>query len=71
MYLGSIKSCTGYCDKDIAAQIGMAKKRMLELTNIWKDRAVPNKLTEADENLGLDSYDVWAWGLDTKKKWLK
>ena len=22
----------------------MAKKRMLELTNIWKDRAVPNKL---------------------------
>ena len=22
----------------------MAEKRMLELTNIWKDRAVPNKL---------------------------
>ena len=43
-YLGSIKSCTGYSDRDIAAQIGMAKKRMLELTNIWKDRAVPNKL---------------------------
>ena len=44
MYLGAIKSFTGYCDKDIAARIGMAKKRMLELTNIWKDRAIPNKL---------------------------
>ena len=43
-YLGSIKSCTGYCDKDIAAGTGMAKETMLELTNIWKDRAVPNKL---------------------------
>ena len=43
-YLGSIMACTGYCDKDIATGIGMAKKRMLELTNIWKDRAIPNKL---------------------------
>ena len=43
-YLGSIKSCTADCDKDIAAQTGMAMKRMLELTNIWEDRAVPKKL---------------------------
>ena len=34
----------GYCDNDIATQIGMAMKGMLELTNIWKDRAVPKKL---------------------------
>ena len=58
-YLGSIKYCTGYCDKDIAAKIGMAKKRMLELTIIWKDRAIPNKLkVKLVKTIGLDSYDV-------------
>ena len=29
---------------DIAAWIGMAKKRMLELTNTWKVRAIPKKV---------------------------
>ena len=33
-YLGSIKSGTSYCDKDIATQIDIAMKRMLEFTNI-------------------------------------
>ena len=39
-YLGSIKCGNGDCSKDIRVRIGMAKKRVLELTNIWKDHGV-------------------------------
>ena len=46
-YLGSVRSGTGYCDKDIEAQFGMAKKRMLELTNIWNDKAAPIKTPQS------------------------
>ena len=39
-YLGSIKTGNGSCEKDIRMRIAMAKKRTLELVNIWKDRGI-------------------------------
>ena len=43
-YLGSIKSSDGTCLKDVKTRIAMAKQKMLQLNNIWKDRGVPNSL---------------------------
>ena len=43
-YLGSIKSEDGTCQADVKARIAMAKKKMLQLNNIWKDRGIPNQL---------------------------
>ena len=39
-YLGCIKSSDGTCTKDFIARIGMAKQRLVQLNNIWKDRAI-------------------------------
>ena len=43
-YLGSIKSADGTCLLDVLARIAMAKKKMNQLNNIWKDRNIPNYL---------------------------
>ena len=43
-YLGSIKSQDGSSTKDINARIGMAKNRMVQLNNIWKDHGIPISL---------------------------
>ena len=43
-YLGSIKTEDAYCSKDIRARIGMAKQRMVELTNIWKASSISTSL---------------------------
>ena len=43
-YLGSIKRANGTCRKDITTRIGMAKQRMVQLNNIWKDRSIPTNL---------------------------
>ena len=43
-YLGSIKSSDGTCTDDINVRIGMAKQRMVQLNNIWKDRSIPTSL---------------------------
>ena len=43
-YLGSIKSSDGTCTQDVKARIAMAKQKMLQLNNIWKDRSIPNQL---------------------------
>ena len=43
-YLGSIKSSDGTCTKDIIARIGMAKQWLIQLNNIWKDRAITTTL---------------------------
>ena len=43
-YLGSIKAADGTCSKDIITRIGMAKHRMVQLTNVWKDRSIPTLL---------------------------
>ena len=40
-YLGSLKSSDGHCSKDVNARIAMAKRRMCELTALWKDRSIP------------------------------
>ena len=43
-YLGSLKSADGNCNKDTRSRIGMAKKRMLDLVPIWKDRGITKDL---------------------------
>ena len=43
-YLGSIKSSDGTCLQDIKTRIAMAKQKMLQLNNIWKDRGIPIQL---------------------------
>ena len=43
-YLGSIKTDSADCSKDVNARIGMAKKRVLELNNIWKDTNIRKEL---------------------------
>lgn len=40
-YLGSVKANDGSCTKDIKTRIGMAKGRMIQLNNIWKDHSIP------------------------------
>ena len=39
-YLGSIKSSDGTCLKDVTTRIAMAKAKMIQLKNIWKDRSI-------------------------------
>ena len=43
-YIGSVKSADGNCNKDTRSRIGMAKKRMLDLVPIWKDRGITKDL---------------------------
>ena len=43
-YLGSIKSSDGSCLQDIKTRIAMAKQKMVQLNNVWKDRSIPNQL---------------------------
>ena len=43
-YLGSIKADDATCSKDIKCRIGMAKNKMTQLNNIWKDHSIPTKL---------------------------
>ena len=43
-YLGSVKTNDGSCSKDIKIRIAMAKHKMVELNNLWKDRGIPNEL---------------------------
>ena len=43
-YLGSVKSKDGTCHKDIIARIGMAKQKLVQLNNIWKDRSIPTSM---------------------------
>ena len=37
IYLGSTKTSNGDCKPDILRRIGMAKSKMVDLKNIWKD----------------------------------
>ena len=43
-YLGSVKSQDGTCMKDVVTMIAMAKGKMIQLKNIWKDRSIPINL---------------------------
>ena len=40
-YIGSLTSTDGDCSKDANARIAMAKRRMCELTTLWKVRSIP------------------------------
>ena len=39
-YLGSVKTRFGDCSKDIKTRIAIAKRKTLELTDIWKSRQI-------------------------------
>ena len=39
-YLGSLKSADGNCSKGTRSRIGMAKKIMLDIVSIWRDRGM-------------------------------
>ena len=43
-YLGSIKQDDGSCSKDVKTRIAMAKKKMVDLNSVWKDRGIPTAL---------------------------
>ena len=43
-YLGSVKESDGSCSIDVKTRIAMAKRKMVDLNNIWKDRGIPTKL---------------------------
>ena len=44
VYLGSTKTFNGDCKIDVARRIGMAKSKMVDLKNIWKDKDLSLKL---------------------------
>ena len=43
-YIGSLKSADGNCNNDITSRIGMAKKIMLDMVPIWRDRGINKEL---------------------------
>ena len=43
-YLGSNKTSNGDCKPDISRRIGMAKRKMIDLRNLWKDKDLSNQL---------------------------
>ncbi|GFR60188.1 catenin (Cadherin-associated protein), alpha 3 [Elysia marginata] len=53
-YLGFVKTIDGSCSKDIKMRIGMAKKKMIELNNVWKDHNFPIEL-----KLKLLKFLIW------------
>ena len=61
-YLGSLKSADGNCSKDTRARIGLAKKIMLDLVPIWKDRQINKYLKMklvGPTFAGVDSSHIW------------
>ena len=43
-FLGSYKTATGDCSKDIKIRAALARQKATELTNIWKDRNISKVL---------------------------
>ena len=43
-YIGSLKADDGNCSKDTRSRIGKAKKIMIDLVPIWKDRGINKDL---------------------------
>ena len=43
-YISSLKSSDGDCSIDVNARIAMPKRKMCELTTLWKDRSIPVEL---------------------------
>ena len=68
-YLGSLKSTDGDCSTDVNARIAMAKRKMCELTTLWKDRSIPVALKmRLGETLvwAVLSYGAEAWTLKVR-----
>ncbi len=53
-YLGTLKSADGNCNNVIKSRIGMAKKIMLDLVPIWRDRGM-----NTDLKMKSDRSLVW------------
>ena len=53
-YLGSLKSANGNCRTDTRSRIEMAKKIMLDLVRIWRDRGM-----DKDLKMELVCWLVW------------
>ena len=61
-YLGSLKADDGNCSKDTRSRIAMAKKRMLDLGPMWKDRGITKelKMKLVGPSLGcVESSHLW------------
>ena len=63
-YLGSIKTEDGTCSKDIKARITMAEQKMVQLTNIWKDRGI-----QATLKMKLLKCLIWSVVLYGSEAW--
>ena len=68
-YLESIQRDSADCFKDVKATVGVAKMRMLDLNNIWKDINT-GKRTEnkSDKLLGMDIHVLLGRRMDSEKK---
>ena len=70
-YLGSIRSADGTCLKDVMTRIAMAKAKMIQLKNIWKDRSIAiNLKLKMLKSLILPvlMYGCEAWTLRKKEE---
>ena len=70
-YLGSIKSSDGTCLKDVMTRIAMAKAKMTQLKNTWKDRSIAINLKLKMLKcliLPVLMYGCEAWTLSKKEE---
>ena len=73
IYLGSTKTSNGDCEPDILCRIGMAKSKMVDLKNIWKDKdlsyelkiKIMKVLVWTTMTYGAEGWTLWA---DEKKR---
>ena len=67
-FLGSYKTATGDCSKDIKIRAALAPQKATELTNIWKDRNI-KKSTESQshETDGEGSIPTWCGRIDNQE----
>ncbi|GAH15691.1 unnamed protein product, partial [marine sediment metagenome] len=63
-YLGSIKTSTANCTSDIKARIAMAKKKMVDLYDIWSDKNI-----RKDLKMKLVKTLVWSTLLYGVESW--
>ncbi|KAJ8718735.1 hypothetical protein PYW07_016291 [Mythimna separata] len=65
VYLGSIISNDGSCEKEVRRRIGMAKSAMAQLDKVWKDRniSVKTKTKLVRTLFSIFSYGAETWSL--------
>ena len=57
-YLGSVKTRYGSCSKDIKTRVAIAKKKTLDLTNVWKNRNI-------EKNVKIKLVKTLIWSVIT------